>query len=116
MRESEIQDHIRQRAHEHNARLFRNNVGSLQDATGRWVQYGLCVGSSDLIGWTMVEITADMVGHTVAVFTAIEVKAAKGKPTQEQLDFVDAVARAGGLSGIARSDADFVRIVSRAPQ
>lgn len=111
MSENEIQNDIRAAAYEHGARLFRNNVGGLQDATGRYVQYGLCVGSSDLIGWTEVEITPDMVGKKVAVFTAIEVKAAKGRPTQLQQDFIAAVRTAGGLAGIARSRADFVEIV-----
>lgn len=115
MQESETQDKIRQCAHEHGARLFRNNVGSLQDARGRYVQYGLCVGSSDLIGWTEVEITPDMVGKRVAVFTAIEVKAPKGKPTEAQNAFIDAVLRSGGRAGVARSDADFVQIISRPP-
>ena len=32
------------------ARLWRNNTGALKDATGRLVRYGLCPGSSDLIG------------------------------------------------------------------
>lgn len=113
MREIEIQNDIRAAAHEHGARLFRNNVGSLQDATGRFVQYGLCVGSSDLIGWTEVEITAEMVGRKVAVFTAIEVKGAKGRTSQEQQNFISAVRTAGGLAGVARSREDFQKIVCR---
>jgi hypothetical protein len=31
-------------------RLWRNNVGALRDERGRLVTYGLCKGSSDLIG------------------------------------------------------------------
>jgi hypothetical protein len=37
------------------------------------LKYGLCLGSSDLIGWTIREITPDMVEKKVAVFTAIQV-------------------------------------------
>jgi len=86
-----------------NVRLFRNNTGKLQDATGRWVEFGLCVGSSDLIGWTTREITPDMVGQKVAVFTAIEVKTATGTVSNDQENFIRRVREAGGIAGIART-------------
>lgn len=79
-------------------RLFRNNCGALQDASGRWVHYGLADGSSDLIGWT--------VRNGVAVFTALEVKSAKGRVTPEQQQFIDAVREAGGIAGVCRSVGD----------
>lgn len=94
-----------------NVRLFRNNTGKLQDARGRWVEFGLCVGSSDLIGWTTLEITPDMVGKKVAVFTAIEVKTAKGNPSPEQRNFISRVREAGGIAGIARSPEDARNII-----
>jgi hypothetical protein len=86
-------------------RLFRNNVGALRDATGRLVRYGLAPGSSDLIGWRTITVTPDMVGQTVAQFVAIEVKD-RGRATPEQLTFIEAVTRAGGLAGVARSPDD----------
>lgn len=67
-------------------------------------------GMSDLGGWVPVEITADMVGSTIAVYVQVEVKA-DTKPTTEQLDFIDAVNRAGGRAGIARSDDDLTKIL-----
>ncbi len=85
------------------ARLFRNNTGRLQDAQGRWVEFGLCVGSSDLIGWTTLEITPDMVGQRVAVFTAVEVKTPTGRVKPEQENFIARVREAGGRAGIARN-------------
>lgn len=84
-------------------RLFRNNTGALKDATGRLVRYGLCTGSSDLIGLRTITVTPDMVGQQLAVFTAIEVKD-RSKPTPEQLAFIAMVQRHGGLAGIAHSD------------
>jgi hypothetical protein len=87
------------------ARLFRNNTGALKDAAGRLVRYGLCTGSSDLIGWRTTTITPDMVGQQVAVFVAIEVKD-KGRPTPEQMQFIAAVRAAGGLAGVARTVAE----------
>jgi hypothetical protein len=83
-------------------RLFRNNTGALKDMHGRLVRFGLCQGSSDLIGWRTVTITPDMVGQNLAVFTAIEVKD-KGRPTPEQQRFIEVVRDAGGIAGIARS-------------
>jgi hypothetical protein len=92
-------------------RLFRNNTGSLKDHTGRVVSFGLFKGSSDLIGWRVVTVTPDMVGRRLAVFAAIEVKAPGGRHpvTDDQRRFLDAVAAAGGIAGVAR-DPDEARI------
>lgn len=68
-------------------------------------------GLSDLVGFTPVTITHDMIGRTVAVAVAVEVKTTD-RPTAKQLAFVDAVKRNGGRSGIARSVDDAIRIVS----
>lgn len=94
------------RATELGARLFRNNVGQYIDRNGNVIRYGLCNGSSDLIGWTPVTITPDMVGRTVAVFTAVEAKTLTGRPTMAQIGFLDAVRAAGGRAILARSTDD----------
>lgn len=94
----------------HGARLFRNNTGAIKDADGRLVRFGLCKGSSDLIGFKSVTITPEMVGRKVAIFTAVEVKTPAGKPTPEQLNFVTRVKEQGGLAGIARSVEDVLAI------
>lgn len=94
------------RATELGGRLFRNNVGQYTDRNGNVIRYGLCVGSSDLIGWTPVTITPDMVGQTIAVFTAVEAKTLRGKPTMAQISFLSAVRRAGGRAILARSTDD----------
>lgn len=93
-------------------RLFRNNVGQLVDAQGKHVRYGVCnPGGSDLIGWHSVTVTPDMVGSKVAVFLAVEVKGPKGRATKEQLAFVDAVNRAGGLARVCRSDEEACSLI-----
>lgn len=86
-------------------RLWRNNSGSLPDPrTGRYVQFGVGnPGGSDLIGYRRVTVTPEMVGQDVAVFTAVEVKTARGRVRPEQQRFIDHIRNAGGIAGIARS-------------
>lgn len=93
------------------ARLFRNQIGRYRLARpscvecqrfGRIVSSGLCVGSSDLIGWMPVAITPEMVGRTLAVFVAVEAKTETGRTSAEQRAFLAAVARAGGKALVAR--------------
>jgi hypothetical protein len=86
-------------------RLWRNNTGALKDQSGRLVRYGLCQGSSDLIGLRQVTITPEMVGQTLAVFTAIEVKD-RGRATPDQQAFISAVSTLGGFAGVAHSVSD----------
>jgi hypothetical protein len=100
------------------ATVFRQNVG--QAWAGRKIvkgqhgtiliegpmpiTMGLTPGSSDLIGWTPVVITADMVGADVAVFTAVECKRSKGGRTSpDQKRFLKRVKDAGGMAGVAAS-------------
>ena len=52
-------------------------------------------GVSDLLGWT-----------EGGRFVAIEVKASRGRLTDEQAAFIELVRRSGGLAGVARSVAD----------
>lgn len=77
------------------SRVVRNPDNSITIFDPRPIRSGLCVGSSDLIGWTTV--------NNSAIFTAIEVKSQRGRATNEQLNFIDQVKRAGGLAGIAKS-------------
>lgn len=70
-------------------------------------------GISDLIGYTSVTICPEDVGKTMAVFTAIEVKAAKGRATKEQVAFLARVKDAGGYAGVARSPEDAEKIIKK---
>lgn len=97
---------------QHGCRLFRNNTGAIKDSEGRLVRFGLCKGSSDLIGFKPVTVTPDMVGKTVAVFVAVEVKTPNGKATPEQVNFVNRVKEHGGIAGIARSVDDVLAITN----
>ena len=77
-------------------RLFRNSVGMVRLPGGGAIPYGLCPGSSDLVGWRTLP-------SGVAQFVALEVKTPAGHITPSQAAFLRAVARAGGLAGIVRS-------------
>lgn len=94
--------------------LFKNNVGRLKDEHGNIVTFGLCKGSSDLIGWTPITITPEMVGSKIAVFTAVEVKKdkfGKYRATEDQKHFIAAVKNNGGMAGVADCMADLERII-----
>jgi hypothetical protein len=104
--EQTIQQRIRLTCSRGPVRLYRNNTGTLRDANGRPVQFGLAKGSADLIGWTTRTITPEMVGTTVAVFTSIEVKTPTGRLRPEQRQWLEAVQAAGGIAGVARSVED----------
>jgi len=110
------QEHYNKIAAEHSSkgRLFRNNTGKAFQGKQaqingvrclvepRLINFGLCVGSSDLIGWTQIFITPDMIGKKIAIFTAIEVKKQKGIVSDEQQRFIDAVNNAGGIGEIKK--------------
>jgi hypothetical protein len=103
------------RCSELGARLFRNNVGRLHDRNGRVVTYGLCVGSSDLIGYVPVTIRPEHVGQTLAVFVAIEAKTATGRLRPEQRQFLRVVQGHGGLCCVARDERDVDMLLVGAP-
>ena len=104
--EQHIQQRIRLACSRGPVRLWRNNTGVLRDQYGRPVTFGLARGSSDLIGYRSVTITPEMVGQQVAVFVSIEVKAATGRVSADQQQWLDVIAAAGGIAGVARSVED----------
>ncbi|BAO20639.1 hypothetical protein [Pseudomonas phage PPpW-3] len=122
-REHAIQNEIRN-ALADKGLIFRANVGQAWTGTkvsrlaggkvliegARPFTTGLPPGFSDLFGMVPVEITPDMVGQTVAVFVAVEVKD-KARATDKQANFLRAVNDNGGRAGVARSADDAVRIV-----
>lgn len=82
-----------------NTTVFRNNVGVATYDNGTRVVYGLCPGSSDLIGWTPHVVREKDMGRKIAIFTAVEMKrSAKKKTSEAQQRFLDAVRRDGGIA------------------
>jgi hypothetical protein len=107
-------------------RLFRNNrgvawMGKLLQRRGgivtlenaRPVEFGLTDGASDLIGLTQIVVTPEMVGRTLAVFTAQEVKRPGVTVPDHQERFVGFVQRFGGIAGVVRSPEDALSLVSQ---
>lgn len=114
------------------ATVFRNNVALAAVGKITWIKQagtcrvlpgdavvrnarvlhaGLFKGSGDLIGWTEVVVTPEMVGKTVAIFTSVEAKDGTGKSSTEQRTWRDNVVKAGGFAGEARCEVDALRII-----
>lgn len=116
--EAQLQHAVRLALGRHpDARLYRNEVGQARHedpASGRIrvVRYGLCPGSSDLIGWRRVTITPEHVGSQIAQFVAIELKTATGRVATDQRQFIELVNRWGGVAGVARSVEDAQALIS----
>lgn len=113
------------------ARLFRQNTGMAWVGNARRIARSMTVkvdagdvvikaarpfhagiaGMSDLGGWVPVVVAPEMVGSTLAVYAQVEVKDG-GRATAEQLRWIAAVKKAGGLAGIARNAADLRSILT----
>lgn len=120
MTEQEIQQRILLACGRGSVRLWRNNVGtgwagqatrvtqgnlravaaSLRPGDvvirgGRPLHAGLCIGSSDLIGYRTI--------GGIAQFIALEVKTTRGRVSAEQQQFLQVIDGAGGCAGVVRS-------------
>ena len=115
MTEAEVQRDVLLELSSRGFRLFRNNVGVARyrtaDGREQRVVYGLCPGSSDLIGWQSITIKPEHVGQRLAVFCALEVKSDEGRASPRQSRFLRAVIGAGGVAGVVRSVRDALDLV-----
>jgi len=80
---------------------FRMNVAKVRTPDGRFISTGVPKGFSDLFGVRKPD------GR--AVF--IEVKTTKGKPTQEQLHFLETMRKNGAIAGVCRSVEDAINLI-----
>jgi hypothetical protein len=80
-------------------RILEHSATRLVLAYPRPIKMG-CPGMSDITGWTQ------------GIYTAIEVKSAHGRITDEQAAFLGMVRAHGGRAGIARSVEDAGRIIT----
>jgi hypothetical protein len=72
-------------------------------ANAHLMTFGLAVGSADIIG----------IHKPTGRFLAFEVKTKTGRPTKEQLNFIEQVRAANGIAGIVRSTQDALDLLPR---
>lgn len=82
--------------------MFRINVGKGYTPDGRYFDTGVPRGFSDLFGVRKAD------GR--AVF--IEVKTAKGRPTDQQKNFLETMRKNGAIAGVCRSSEEAVQLVT----
>lgn len=87
------------------------NPGDVLIRGGYMVSVGF-TGLSDTLGGSPMTITAEDIGKTVMILTAVEVKAGKDRPRPGQPEFLEAVKKMGGRAGMARTPEDAIRICS----
>ncbi len=104
-------------------RVFRQNAGMayqgrvLERTPHRlilapWYPIRLGIaGMSDLGGLTSVLVTESMIGQHMGIDIAIECKAGRVRPTEEQSAYIAMVRRLGGRAGVARSVEEAGRII-----
>ena len=112
--EKQILNELMLKASQLGNRLWRNNVGIAYQGIPTWkgrhvilknarcIKFGLCKGSSDLIGYKKITIKPEHVGKTMAVFHAVEVKTEKIPVTKEQDNFIRRVNYDGGEAEVYR--------------
>lgn len=113
--EAWAQSVVRLEASEKGVKLFRNNVGVLEDKTGRPVRYGLgndspkmneVIKSGDLIGIRPLVILPHHVGHTFGQFVSVECKSPGWQYTGQgreaaQMAWASLVNSCGGMACFA---------------
>lgn len=90
-----------------NMRMFRTNSG--MGWAGKSVKkgditliknarpfHGMPEGWPDITGWETIEITPEMVGSKIAVFTAVEAKTGSLKLSDKQNRFKEIIEKMGG--------------------
>jgi hypothetical protein len=96
-----------------NVRLFQSRAGQAWQGEvirkGKFIIiknpvpfYAMPDGFPDITGWTETEITPDMVGQRVAIFTGVEVKTGKQGLKKDQRKFREIILRMGGIYRIIR--------------
>lgn len=88
-------------------------AGDVLIKNARFFIAGLCVGSSDLIGFKSVVVTQEMVGKTVAIFLAPEIKTKTGRVSDEQKAFQKMVNEHGGIAFVATDEIEAVELLNK---
>jgi hypothetical protein len=99
MREHDLQNLARIELSKQGFKVFRVNVGKFKLADGRWFDTGLPKGFSDLLA----------VRHGRAHF--FEIKGDRGRPSAEQLNFIEQMQKIGCVAGVVWSMEDIYRLI-----
>ena len=81
-------------------KVIHKDHGQVTIKDARYMNFGLMVGSSDLIGLTKE-----------GRFFAIEVKTSTGRASKDQIIFINQIIKNGGLAGIARNPKEALFLV-----
>jgi hypothetical protein len=74
---------------------------------------GLCDGSSDHIGLTIITVLPQHVGAKIAVFTGVESKTGDGRESKEQVKWRKFLRAAGAIAVTARSPEEAIAEIGR---
>ena len=99
MREHDLQNLARIELSKQGFKVFRVNVGKFKLADGRWFDTGLPRGFSDLLG----------LRHGRAYF--FEIKGDRGRPSSEQLNFIEQMQKIGCVAGVVYSMEDIYKMI-----
>lgn len=105
MNETDLMHSVMLEASKAGNMIFRANVGKVRMADGRWFDTGLPKGHSDLYGFR----------PDGRVFY-VETKMHPRVPTPEQVRFLQAVIKRGGIGGVAYSVDEAMEIIAWLPE
>lgn len=98
-------------------------IRSLLGESSRFTPYGLCNGSSDIVGIVQTSFCIHREGDIdqksccedkFGIMLAAEVKRPSKQPTDEQQQFIDLVNRRGGVAGCVHSVDEMRSLIERA--
>lgn len=112
--ESKVNDAVKEWACVRNGVLYRNRRGMVDLPNGGKMPIGLGPnGTGDLVGYIRVQITPEMVGRTLPIYTEIESKTETGRLADHQLARIEELRDADAISGCARNAEDAERLLQR---
>lgn len=92
-------------------KIIKNRDHSITITNPRPFNTGLPKGFSDLLIISPTIITPDMVGQQFARASFLEIKTKIGRPTKDQVNFIDQMQSLGARAGVARSVEDVIKIL-----
>lgn len=100
-------------------RLFRNNRGLFRTLDNKRItKAGLDAnGASDFVGIKTIEITPEMVGKSVGIFLAVEVKktgwkGAKSQTEKDQANFIEQINKRGGIGFFCNDENELENLIA----